>query len=436
MSDIFISYAHQDRSFASRLATVLGQRGWSVFWDRRIPVGKVFDQVIEQQLDAAQCLIVLWSEHSIVSDWVKTEASEGARRGVLHPALISDVKIPLEFRRLQTARLVDWQPGSPHEEFDQFLGDITRTLAVQSGAATPFSDAQGPLVARDSRAGVDDSERPADAVPTDATDRRAPPAIASARSTRVWMVGAVLTVLVAVAAIGITSWRAQAPESAAGGDSPAATAPPSTGQTAASNAPTAPDEAQALYLTGRKYEHGDGVARDYMEAVKWYRQAAERGYAPAQKSLGFFYGTGQGVAKDDVEAAKWYLKGAEQGDRELQRIMGTRYELGTGVPVDPQEAMKWYRKAADQGDSLGAKNLGVMYGTGKGVAQNEEEAATWYRKAADLGDAESQSALGARYRIGLGVRKDQAQAVFWYRKAARQGFKAAQDALEQLGLKW
>ena len=377
MSDIFISYAHQDRSFASRLATVLAQRGWSVFWDRRIPVGKVFDQVIEQQLDATRCLIVLWSEHSIVSDWVKTEASEGARRGVLHPALISDVKIPLEFRRLQTARLVDWQPGSPHEEFDQFLSDLTRTLTVQSGAATPLGD---------------DSARPGDAGPADASDRRTPPAIANAaRSARIWIVAAVLTALVVIAAVAVTRWRAQAPESAARGDSPAAAAPSA--------------------------------------GVKWYRQAAERGYAPAQKSLGFFYGTGQGVAKDDVEAAKWYLKGAEQGDRELQRIMGTRYELGLGVPVDPQEAMTWYRKAADQDDSLSAKNLGLMYGTGKGVAKNEQEAAKWYRKAADLGDAESQSALGARYAIGLGVGKDQAQAVFWYRKAARQGFKAAQDAL-------
>jgi peptidyl-prolyl cis-trans isomerase A (cyclophilin A) len=134
--DIFISYAHQDRPWASKLATVLGQQGWSVFWDRRIPVGKSFDQVIEQHLDAARCVIVLWSEHSISSDWVKNEASEGARRRILHPALISDVKIPLEFRRLQAARLVDWQPGSPHDEFDQLLGDITRILTLQSSGHT------------------------------------------------------------------------------------------------------------------------------------------------------------------------------------------------------------------------------------------------------------------------------------------------------------
>lgn len=128
MADIFLSYAREDLAHASHLAMVLAGRGWSVFWDRRIPTGKSFDQIIEQELDIARCVIVLWSQHSVVSDWVKVEASEGARRGILYPVWIEDVRIPLEFRRLQTARLVDWQPGTNHTEFDQLLADITHAL--------------------------------------------------------------------------------------------------------------------------------------------------------------------------------------------------------------------------------------------------------------------------------------------------------------------
>jgi hypothetical protein len=133
VADIFLSYAREDRSWASRLAAGLIERGWSLFWDSHIPVGKSFDQVIENQLDAARCIVVLWSRHSISSNWVKAEASEGARRGILHPVLIENVRLPLEFRRLQTANLIDWQRGTAHGEFDQLIGGIASTLRTPTG---------------------------------------------------------------------------------------------------------------------------------------------------------------------------------------------------------------------------------------------------------------------------------------------------------------
>ena len=55
-----------------------------------------------------------------------------------------------------------------------------------------------------------------------------------------------------------------------------------------------------------------GVAKDEVEAVKWYRKAAEQNYAEAQYNLGVCYANGQGVAKDEAEAVKWFRKAAEQ----------------------------------------------------------------------------------------------------------------------------
>ncbi len=121
MSDIFISYASQDRARAEILAEAIAQQGWSVWWDRAIPPGKTFDQVIEEALDAAKCVIVLWSNQSVASHWVKTEAAEGLRRGIVVPVLIDDVRIPLEFKRIQAARLVDWEGESTHPEFDKLV---------------------------------------------------------------------------------------------------------------------------------------------------------------------------------------------------------------------------------------------------------------------------------------------------------------------------
>ncbi len=121
MGEIFISYAHEDRPRASRLAEALSAKGWSVWWDRTIPPGKTFDQVIEEALDSAKCVIVLWSKQSVASHWVKTEAAEGLRRGILVPALIDDVRIPLEFKRIQAAELINWDGESTHPEFDKLV---------------------------------------------------------------------------------------------------------------------------------------------------------------------------------------------------------------------------------------------------------------------------------------------------------------------------
>ncbi len=128
MSDIFLSYKSEDRERAKIIAKALEQQGYSVWWDRIIPPGKTFDQVIEEALDAAKCVIVLWSRQSVVSDWVKNEAREGVRRRVLVPVLIDDVKIPFEFRHIQAASLVDWQGTLPNPEFSLLLNSVAEIV--------------------------------------------------------------------------------------------------------------------------------------------------------------------------------------------------------------------------------------------------------------------------------------------------------------------
>jgi hypothetical protein len=124
MADVFISYARADRSFAERLAAELAVRGFSVWWDRKILVGRSFSHVIERELDAARCVVVLWSATSVRSDWVLSEAAEGARRKILVPALIDNVRIPLEFSRLHAANLVSWAPGIISSDFEDCLTAI------------------------------------------------------------------------------------------------------------------------------------------------------------------------------------------------------------------------------------------------------------------------------------------------------------------------
>lgn len=131
MNDIFLSYATEDRPTAERLSYALEQLGRSVWWDRNIPPGKTFDQVIAEALDHAKCVVVLWSAASITSDWVKEEATEGLRRRILVPALISDVAIPMGFRRIQAARLTDWKDNKDHAAFNQLAKSISELVGME-----------------------------------------------------------------------------------------------------------------------------------------------------------------------------------------------------------------------------------------------------------------------------------------------------------------
>jgi TIR domain/PDZ domain len=129
MADIFISYASQDRERARTLAETLAARGWSVWWDREIPLGQSFDEVIEKALTAAKCVIVVWSAVSVASEWVRNEASEGKRRGILVPVFIEAVDAPLAFRLLNGADLRDWSGDASDAEFLRLVERVTELLA-------------------------------------------------------------------------------------------------------------------------------------------------------------------------------------------------------------------------------------------------------------------------------------------------------------------
>lgn len=124
MSEVFISYAREDRPQAERLAHVFEQQNWTVWWDKVIPPGGKYSDVIGAELQSAKAVIVLWSTASVASDWVKDEAQEGANRHVLVPALIDKVSPPYGFRQLQTADLSDWDGSTSHAELQSLVRSV------------------------------------------------------------------------------------------------------------------------------------------------------------------------------------------------------------------------------------------------------------------------------------------------------------------------
>lgn len=134
MSAIFISYCRNDRPIAEALARAFEAAGRSVWWDRDIPAGATFDNLIEDALNDAKVVIVLWSRESVKSRWVRNEAEEAAARNILVPVLIeSDVRIPLAFKRIQAADLVGWEGDAEASAFQSLLEDVGRRIDVATG---------------------------------------------------------------------------------------------------------------------------------------------------------------------------------------------------------------------------------------------------------------------------------------------------------------
>jgi TM2 domain-containing membrane protein YozV len=143
MNHIFISYSKRDRDRAQRLAETLRHQGLSVWWDDHIPAGMPFDEAIEQALKAARCVVVLWSESSVKSRWVREEASKGKDRGILVPVLLDDVEIPIGFSLIQAVRLTGWPTAVAEAEFNKLLQAIHTVL--QSSADSEEEDKAQPL---------------------------------------------------------------------------------------------------------------------------------------------------------------------------------------------------------------------------------------------------------------------------------------------------
>ena len=99
---------------------------------------------------------------------------------------------------------------------------------------------------------------------------------------------------------------------------------------------------------------------DHATAFKECAPLAKAGIALAQFSLGYMYANGEGVPKDAVQAVSWYRKAAEQGDASAQADLGTMYDNGEGVPKDYVTAYMWRNLAAAQGDESGKKGRDAL----------------------------------------------------------------------------
>lgn len=221
------------------------------------------------------------------------------------------------------------------------------------------------------------------------------------------------------------------------------------------------------YKLALSYKDGDGVDKDYAEAAKWFKKAAEQGHTEAQFLYGLWcdynsiskeikkekydaFGSQKDIVKKGdafelfffcgmyyylceeskgmPESFKWYKKAAEQGHTESQFMVAVIYNASE----NETEALKWCRKAAENGHAASQFLLGYIYRNNEDMKKDPAEIAMWYKKAAEQGGMSAQYSLGTCYEDGYGVKTDLTEAIKWYKKAAEQGHGGAKAALKRL----
>lgn len=193
-------------------------------------------------------------------------------------------------------------------------------------------------------------------------------------------------------------------------------------------------------LLGWTYADGNlGVVPNISKGEELIRASIDEGSSLGLRYMGHLYGFNKIISNDGngnaINAIEWYRKAAEAGNVDAMANLGWFIQDTYTWDKEKQaEALQWFQRAADQGVASAMTNLGWMYENGKGVTKSLEKAFEWYLKGAEAGSDVGQCNLAVFYEYGEGTQKDRAKAIEWYKKAAEQGNERAQKALKRLGV--
>lgn len=185
-----------------------------------------------------------------------------------------------------------------------------------------------------------------------------------------------------------------------------------------------------LYQVGLMYYNGEGpygrgkFKHDEDEGIKWFKKAADRGYAPALNALGMAYDH----KKDNRNALRYYQLAAEQDDAGSITNLAMMYNLCVDLKQLPERSHVLFMRAAQKDVPFAQYEVGYDYEFGNGIEKNLQEAVKWYTTSANKGYKHAQ------YRLGILSEQSEniSEALSWYKKAAFQGHEEAQKKVQEL----
>lgn len=142
LADVFLSYARSNEGSARRVAQCLRATGFSVWFDENLPAHRAYSDVIEDQLEAAKAVLVLWSADAVKSHWVRSEANRGRQTGRLVQVRLDEARLPMPFDQIQCAELSKWSGDCEAPGWQRAIDSVA--MLVGHGPDVGFAAATAP----------------------------------------------------------------------------------------------------------------------------------------------------------------------------------------------------------------------------------------------------------------------------------------------------
>ncbi len=138
---VFISYKNEEAELAENFQKVLKNAGFSVWWDKQIQCGQAWNQILDNAVKQASCIIVLWSMHSTKSNWVLHEASVALARNNYAPVRIELCSIPSPYNQIQATDIIDWDGMNDHPGVRDLLERCNSLVPKSRSKLSQFTEA-------------------------------------------------------------------------------------------------------------------------------------------------------------------------------------------------------------------------------------------------------------------------------------------------------
>lgn len=146
MADVFLSHASEDAGRVAELERALKDESFETWFDGHLMGGEAWAPEIIKYLETSRCIILCWSESAVKkalsgqSPWLRSEADEAVRKGILINILLDQVTPPKPYEQFQYIKMIDWRGDRSADSYQELLNAIRQKLE----AASPSSAAQRP----------------------------------------------------------------------------------------------------------------------------------------------------------------------------------------------------------------------------------------------------------------------------------------------------
>ena len=137
MGHVFISYARSDEPLARLIADELREGGFEVWRDDELPAHRAYAEVIEERVNGAEAVVVLWSAEAAKSHWVRAEADTARAKLTLVQATLDGTIPPMPFNQIQCADLKGWDGQRTGAGWRKLVASVAELAGSPAPAESP-----------------------------------------------------------------------------------------------------------------------------------------------------------------------------------------------------------------------------------------------------------------------------------------------------------